>query len=733
MSSNDFYTILSKYDQHIRKSRKLQGISALENYVHSSHPIVHACVHASEYYEKCIQSTHKIPLKIINQHLRHLQVLVQPFTGTLYIDSFDPILGINKPKKTLEDVKQNPQQTTYSILHLQKQESKYHLAKYSHIVLVKDVPVVDISVYPNAFPNFFQNKVLILSNQPISYTLVKIVKTKTNTQLFWEIQPFQSTSHNSNSGQKLTPIQIKRAKESWLFLNKYKNWIHQSRDPELKECELDMYSFQPDQSLKFHQASNMILSLRYLAARISCIVYRGTTIPYPFVSHQATSFSLRDMKVGMTLMLNHPLSTSMNKQTALQFTSKIEKKNWKDNVRKSEYLHVFQLHNVTSILVPALAFKLRAAQSLAFNEYEVLVLPGIDVVFTLTQINEISTRENDKIRIGQIVKGYNGYDPDDDIKDKSLTYKDILKQSTRQKGLLVKRGRLEFVWDVSMRRKPDVVAISRLLHSVYNSGFAFPDWVNKFSYELDPHLDFRSTCVFYDSGFSKTQLHKLLLEREPCNIAMQPMYDLAKMKAQFGWDTSYYTRHFEKTGKLAPNIAVYIHTPIIIHKQIYSIHLLNLIGIAFDSEQQPDALFYSQIDIEQLRDLYVKVWRKAFHCAKYLGVTQISPVVVGGGAFSPVEPELFKTHIYDAVLDTLQQEFPSIQLLEKSVDVFQTIQSMKVRERNNTLFINAWDPHSILGNGNAMDQSMDGQYGRRTPMAILGWPATNPYMKYVKM
>jgi hypothetical protein len=38
------------------------------------------------------------------------------------------------------------------------------------------------------------------------------------------------------------------------------------------------------------------------------------------------------------------------------------------------------------------------------------------------------------------------------------------------------------------------------------------------------------------------------------------------------------------------------------------------------------------------------------------------------------------------------------------------------------LYINAWDPHSVIGNGNDGDMSLDGFMGRSTAMAALGTP-----------
>lgn len=48
-----------------------------------------------------------------------------------------------------------------------------------------------------------------------------------------------------------------------------------------------------------------------------------------------------------------------------------------------------------------------------------------------------------------------------------------------------------------------------------------------------------------------------------------------------------------------------------------------------------------------------------------------------------------------------------------------------------SLVVNAWDPHSICGNGNAVDRSLDGYVGRHTAVAVLTWPVVNTRMRYV--
>ena len=47
----------------------------------------------------------------------------------------------------------------------------------------------------------------------------------------------------------------------------------------------------------------------------------------------------------------------------------------------------------------------------------------------------------------------------------------------------------------------------------------------------------------------------------------------------------------------------------------------------------------------------------------------------------------------------------------------------------NTLFVNAWDMLSVVGNGNALDVSLDGFIGRNTSVAVLSTSLTNPYIK----
>ena len=49
---------------------------------------------------------------------------------------------------------------------------------------------------------------------------------------------------------------------------------------------------------------------------------------------------------------------------------------------------------------------------------------------------------------------------------------------------------------------------------------------------------------------------------------------------------------------------------------------------------------------------------------------------------------------------------------------------------NKTLFVNAWDPLTMVGNGNNMDESLDGYVGRNTYAGILCNPLFNLRISY---
>ena len=85
------------------------------------------------------------------------------------------------------------------------------------------------------------------------------------------------------------------------------------------------------------------------------------------------------------------------------------------------------------------------------------------------------------------------------------------------------------------------------------------------------------------------------------------------------------------------------------------------------------------------------------------------------------------TDFIDITLDKVHPKKPDAEDLGWFPNLFEDPWVYKPK----TLFVNAWDPHSVPGNGNEADESLDGRIGRITNIAVNGTPMTNPHMKYI--
>jgi predicted NAD-dependent protein-ADP-ribosyltransferase YbiA (DUF1768 family) len=87
----------------------------------------------------------------------------------------------------------------------------------------------------------------------------------------------------------------------------------------------------------------------------------------------------------------------------------------------------------------------------------------------------------------------------------------------------------------------------------------------------------------------------------------------------------------------------------------------------------------------------------------------------------------------DIVFDKIYQPDPQNEplwwkIVETDIQIHSQIISL-----SESMFVNAWDPHSIVGNGNAGDQSLDGYMGRCTEMAALSFSGTNTAITYKQL
>ncbi len=201
--------------------------------------------------------------------------------------------------------------------------------------------------------------------------------------------------------------------------------------------------------------------------------------------------------------------------------------------------------------------------------------------------------------------------------------------------------------------------------------------------------------------------------------------------------------------------------------------ILNVIGAAFDHPQQPDTLHFLKKDgnshtitaekSEELMLFMISVFDKIFTCVEEKRVENLYLAGFGTGAFAGLFPggreavkkiwlQAFKHSLLRAkkeqklgklasmsflggalasyqenALTFCSSQLPNIKCnLEKSYKIdTQNLSILPEKEEGETLFINAWDCHSMLGNGNQADHSLDGYFGRLTGMAAVGWPCTN--------
>lgn len=360
------------------------------------------------------------------------------------------------------------------------------------------------------------------------------------------------------------------------------------------------------------------------------------------------------------------------------------------------------------------------------------------------------------------------------------------------------------------------------LFSLYSRGFAFPEWsvAALKSGELDEMLK-QVTC-YRVYGVQESTADTLLREREPVNIAQHEdgkPYNETGLLSSFGIETSGYNRLWNNDPtkeKLPGAISVYCPTLIDVapgHK--VKVHVMNMVGLAFDSDLQPDAQFFAPIlygepnpsimrmdDIgwrrmEALWNYFITMWDMAYFAANDKGLKAVCVARIGGSAFGGCLPDIaldsatilphksinYHYHRclgegkeYDNFYDFLYQEtlrlvaeagryahiqtvhctnetqpahanllvpefvtsHPGMAGWNRVPDCFRIITELEAtgtRLHSNLhlhecLWLNAWDPHSVVGNGNMNDSSLDGYYGRSSSLGLMCFPLTNPWITH---
>ena len=270
----------------------------------------------------------------------------------------------------------------------------------------------------------------------------------------------------------------------------------------------------------------------------------------------------------------------------------------------------------------------------------------------------------------------------------------------------------------------------------YYPRYAPQKWVD----DIDFHRYASRSRVYVDPNCDVDFVRDVIKYREPVNIAGKQLFDTQYLYSQHGYAVSAYTTIYRETGNIAPNIGVYTYTPILYDNKFVDAHIYNAIGYAFDSREQPDYIYFSGInfDKQELIARYIRIFEKVVACARYESLPCILWSMVGCGHFSELYPDGQARFISDiftpAFMNTINKyntEFEMI--IMGSGEIFPGVMDTNIRfpmviekiDTRTTLIVNAWDPHSIPGNGNGGDRSLDGDVGNCTAIGKLGWGITN--------
>jgi hypothetical protein len=302
----------------------------------------------------------------------------------------------------------------------------------------------------------------------------------------------------------------------------------------------------------------------------------------------------------------------------------------------------------------------------------------------------------------------------------------------------------------------DTKSIVKTLRKLYWDGAAFPEWTDT-RFLTDVDILGKEVVVYYDEGDDLDIVKNLVKIREPCNIGGNRCFHEKELEKAFGWKVGYYGTYWLENKKVPPNVSVYCRTPVDYKKnQDTLIHIINSIGYAFDAEGQVDYQYFILGKKQaELQERYYDIFKKVFGCAKEKGLSTIVFSLVGAGNFSTLYEnkkgelgnfleEVWCPAFIQAIKDfgdgkkllfmgSARSEISRLlkkeNLVLPDIGYFpDNLGKFKPEELQSVLFVNAWDPLSFAGNGNEIDNSLDGYIGRKTMIALLCSPLSNYHL-----
>jgi hypothetical protein len=215
----------------------------------------------------------------------------------------------------------------------------------------------------------------------------------------------------------------------------------------------------------------------------------------------------------------------------------------------------------------------------------------------------------------------------------------------------------------------------------------------------------------------------------------------------------YYPIHPREEPPKNGNIAVFCRTPVCFLPSAREFtwkiaNVLNVIGVALDKREQTDYLILK--NSANPKEKYIEMVEKVFNKIKYCFIkNKFTHLVLSGfgtnnfayyaNDFNIDARQVWKDCFYkcldelnyceDATIILNYIDFVPEYPIQSHSSIEKILYSTKQDVLDKTLFINAWDPHSIIGNGNELDNSLDGYWGRISAMSVLGCGLTNPNIR----
>ena len=339
-------------------------------------------------------------------------------------------------------------------------------------------------------------------------------------------------------------------------------------------------------------------------------------------------------------------------------------------------------------------------------------------------------------------------------------------------------------------RRHDYSLTVENLFQKYKEGHRPPLWVLENSKEILSKYG-KDTKVYITGDLIEEDKKDLplcpieqLIYRQAVNIGMvtiDPIYP--KIKG------SYYTEYFNIYETTPVNLAVYCKSDVKLRNvrvkvDKEGINMISCIGYGFDSENQPDYKVLMNIKTKlesrnmneiQVKNEIINIYKKKYFeifnsiylCALQHNLIDLYITKIGAGFFAGFFSHVYNINLYNDIwipvfLECLElfkknhsDKFRKIYILNgdegciglnkdklitkgikfkvgeginKTFFYPHILNLIKDDDLKVSLFVNAWDPHSVFGNGNTGDPSVDGYFGRSSAGSILTLPQINVNM-----